>query len=136
MTTFTTIMDKLKQTELYPMFIRHKNGDILDNRAENLEHVHVREALAHINDWKVDWVSFITDEERFFLVDMLTQVPEIYHYVKWRAEKEETPFDLTPSFFKNYIHRGVLNYFGAVVDNVGKVLEDTRNPGFVEEFHA
>ena len=135
MTTFATIMDKLKETEDYPLFIRHKNGNTTDNRVENLEQVHIRDAFAHINDWKVDWVCDITEDDRAFLVDMLTPVPEIYHYIRWRAEKEETVFDLPPLFFKNHMHRGVRTYFGANVDDAGTVLGD-RDLRLLEEFRA
>ena len=136
MTTFATIMDKLKATEGYPTFIRHKNGDILDNRAENLEAVLLRDAFTHINDWKVDWVCYVTELERTFLVDMLTPTPEVYDYIKWRAEKEETGFDLSPSFFKFAVHRGIRNFFGSRTDATGGMVEDLRNPGFLEEYRA
>jgi hypothetical protein len=136
MTTFATIMDKLKQNPMHPNYIRHVNGDTLDNRVENLQYVKLRDAFNHINDWKVDWVCDVTDEERAFLVDMLTPVPEVYHYIKWRAEKEETGFDLSPSFFKFAIHRGVRDFFGSRTDATGGMVEDRRNPGFLEEYHA
>jgi hypothetical protein len=128
------IMNKLKATDWYPMFVRHKNGDTLDNRVENLEMVHIMDAFQHITEWKVGWISYITDAERSFLVDILTPVPEVYRYIRWRADKEETGFDLSPSFLKNNIHRGVREYFGVRIDNTGNVLEDRHNPGFVGEF--
>ena len=71
MTTFATIMDKLKQNPMHPNYIRHVNGDTIDNRVENLEWVNIRDAFKHINDWKVDWVCYVTEEERTFLVNFL-----------------------------------------------------------------
>ena len=64
MTTFATIMDKLKKNPEYPIFIRMLNGDQNDSRDANMQYVHIHDALAHINDWKVDWVCALTDEER------------------------------------------------------------------------
>jgi len=74
MTTFATIMDKLKQNPMHPNYIRHVNGDTIDNRVENLEWVNIRDAFKHINDWKVDWVCYVTEEERTFLVNFLKWV--------------------------------------------------------------
>jgi hypothetical protein len=134
MTTFATIMNKLRATDKYPMFIRHKNGDTLDNRIENLEYVHIREAFQHINDWKVDWICYITEEERTFIVDMLTPTPNVYHYMKWRAEKEDTPFELEPSFFKMWVHKGVRSMFGCNLTTDGRVTDDHKFPELFEEF--
>ena len=64
----------------------------------------------------------------------MTTTPEIYNYILWRAGKENATFSLTVSFFKKKITRGVRMFFGALVDNNGTVLDDTRNPGFLDEF--
>ena len=142
MTTFATIMDKLKATEWYPTFIRHKNGDTLDNRPENLQFVKLREAFNHMNDWKVDWICYITNEERTFLVDMLTPTPEVYHYFRWRAEKhpdETNPEDVsTPGEWKNIVNRTGprTRIAGVGFDNDGNVLEDFANPEFLVEYRA
>jgi hypothetical protein len=71
MTTFATIMEKLKQTPTHPNYIRHVNGNTLDNRAENLVWVKLRDAFKHILDWRVDWVCYVTEEERAFLFNLL-----------------------------------------------------------------
>ena len=70
MTTFSNIMNKLKAVNEYPNFIRHINGDTLDNRIENLTWVTLREAFANL-DWKVDWVCYVTEEERDYIKNML-----------------------------------------------------------------
>ena len=71
-TTFATIMEKLKDVSGYPMFIRHVNGNTLDNRVENLRWVELKDALRNVATWKVDWVCYVTDEEVSFLKKMLT----------------------------------------------------------------
>lgn len=130
--TFASIMDKLKATDWYPTFIRHTNGDTQDNRATNLEPVYLREAFQHINDWKVDWVCYITADERAFLVNLMTPTPEIYHYMKFRAEKENQGFTLSPSFFKMHLHMGVRLFFGAECNDLGVVQMDRRTEYLVE----
>jgi hypothetical protein len=42
--------------------LRHKNGNTLDDRVENLEWVTAQEAFLH-KTWKVDADSYLTDEE-------------------------------------------------------------------------
>ena len=142
MTTFATIMDKLKQNPMYPNYIRHVNGDTLDNRPENLQFVHIRDAFSNINDWKVDWILDVTNEERCILVDILTTTPEVYHYFRWRAERhpdETNQEDVsTPRHWKNIVNRtGPRTCIAGVgFDNEGRVLEDFANPEFLEEFRA
>ena len=136
MTTFSTIMEKLKATEWYPNFVRHLNGDTLDNRVENLEFVTLKDAFKHINSWKVDCVYYITPEEREFVVNLLTTTPEVYHYIKYRAQKEETGFALTPNFFKQCIHKGMREFFGALCNDLGVVQQDPRQPECFIEFRG
>jgi hypothetical protein len=62
--------------------------------------------------------------------------PEVYNYVKFISEKEETEFDLTPSFFIASLTRGVRMFFGVRVHSDGTVLDDTRRPGFLDEFRG
>ena len=71
-TTFAKIMEKLKATDWYPTFVRHVDGNTLNNYPTNLELVTLKDAFKHISDWTVDWVCFVTEEERAFLVNMLT----------------------------------------------------------------
>ena len=132
MFNFASIMDKLKATDWYPIFIRHTNGDTLDNRATNLELVDIKDAFKHILEWKVDWVCYVTAEERSFLVDLMAPTPEVYHYIKFRAEKEEQGFSLSPSFFKIHLHMGVRLFFGAECNDSGIVQKDHRTEYLVE----
>ncbi len=48
-------------------FMRHINGDTLDDRPANLEWVDLAAALRHMDDWKVDWVVGLTAEEVAFV---------------------------------------------------------------------
>lgn len=66
---FQQIIKKLKTDSCYPNYIRHKNGDTLDNRVENLEWVHIKDAFRNLQ-WKVDWVCYLNNEEIKFVYDM------------------------------------------------------------------
>ena len=131
LTKFQQIRNKLRGK----MLIRHLNGDTLDNRVENLGIVTLTEAWQNL-DWKVDWIIFVTDEERDFILGMFMRTPEIFHYIKFRAEKEETGFNLEPLFFKRYLHRDVRLYFGAETDSQGAVLRDTGSPDTLVAFRS
>jgi hypothetical protein len=72
--TFSSVMTKLKAAADfpgYPNFIRHINGNTLDNRASNLTIVTLREAFNNIATWKVDWVCYVTEEDVAFLKNLL-----------------------------------------------------------------
>ena len=71
MVTFSDVMKKLKAVPEYPNFIRHVNGDTLDNRVVNLCWVKLKDAFKNITTWKVDWVIYLTSEEIKFVKDML-----------------------------------------------------------------
>ena len=43
----------------FPMFVRHMNKNLKDNRAENLQWIHFADALEHL-DFCVDWVMYLT----------------------------------------------------------------------------
>nr|QBK93552.1 MAG: hypothetical protein LCPAC404_02560 [Pithovirus LCPAC404] len=58
-------------------FIRHINGDTLDNSICNLQRVHPKDAFAHV-DWKVDWVIDLTDEEIEFVKLNAEELVRIY----------------------------------------------------------
>ena len=75
MITFHSVMKKLKAVPEYPIFIRHINGNTLDNRASNLCYVKLRDAFRNMSTWKVDWVCFLDDAEVRFLQTMFTQAP-------------------------------------------------------------
>ena len=60
--------------------------------------------------------------------------PEVYHYIKFRATKEGQEFTLTGEFFQAALIEGCRNFFGAVVDSSGVVLEDAKNPQWLVEF--
>jgi hypothetical protein len=44
-------------------FVRFVNKNTLDLRDENLQVVSIREAMEHIDDWKVDWDATLTAAE-------------------------------------------------------------------------
>jgi hypothetical protein len=68
--TLQKIVDQLHATESYPFFLRHMNKNKADNRAENLQLVHINEALRHL-DWCCDWTLTLNDEEIRFLLRTL-----------------------------------------------------------------
>jgi hypothetical protein len=123
LTTFQKIRNKLRGK----LLVRHLNGDTDDNRAANLAAVSLTEAWQNLS-WKVDWILFVTDEERDFILEMFMKTPEIYTYMKFRAALEEVPFELEPIFFKATLHRGVRRFFGVETDSEGTVLRDPRSP--------
>jgi hypothetical protein len=55
-----SIMDKWNKQG---MFIRHIDGNTLNNSFNNLVCVSLSDALAHIDDWKVDWCMDLTKKE-------------------------------------------------------------------------
>ena len=131
LTKFQQIRNKLRGK----MLVRHLNGDTLDNRVENLGIVTLTEAWQNLH-WKVDWILFVTDEERDFILGMFMRTPEVYHYIKFRAEQEEVVFELESIFFKHHLHRDVTLYFGVETDSQGTVLRDTRYPETLVAFRS
>jgi hypothetical protein len=89
MVTFHEVMKKLKAVPEYPIFIRHINGDTLDNRVENLCFVKLKDAFRNISTWKVDWVCYLDAEEIKFLHDMFTQEPFVQStfQFEWKADR-------------------------------------------------
>ena len=138
-TPFQKVLTKLKATEWYPMFVRHLDGDIHNNAPTNLSLVHIREAFRNL-DWHVDWVSYLDEEERALITHMFAprttvpENPEIWEYMRFRAEREETGFDLKTSLFRGLLARGCTLFFGATTDQNGNVLSDNKNPEVFEEF--
>lgn len=55
-------------------FVRFINKDKLDNRAENLEICSLHDAIAHFNDWIVDWDINLSPKEI-----------ELVRKAEWRA---------------------------------------------------
>jgi hypothetical protein len=53
----------LRKWEQQGGFIRFVNQDTLDLRRQNLEHVSMKDAMDHVDDWKVDWDMNLTEEE-------------------------------------------------------------------------
>ena len=51
-----------RQNSNYPYFLRHINSNTQDNRAANLEWVHISDALDHLlhDRWAVDWAAYLT----------------------------------------------------------------------------
>ena len=56
-------LQKLRAVPEYPYFIRHINGNTLDNDPQNLGWVTLEEAFKNISTWKVDWVIHLTPKE-------------------------------------------------------------------------
>ena len=76
----------------------------------------------------------MTDEERDFILGMFMSTPEVYHYVKFRAQQEEVCFELEPMFFKHHLHRGIKLFFGVETDSQGTVLTDTDSAETLARF--
>ena len=60
--------------------------------------------------------------------------PEVVRYMMFRAEREDTPCDLSAAFFKSLLARGVRKFFGITTDQSGTVLSDVQNPEALEAF--
>ena len=71
--TFHSVMEKLKAVPEYPTFIRHINGNTLDNRADNLCYVALIDAFRNIMTWKVDWVCYVDADEVRFMKSIFSQ---------------------------------------------------------------
>ena len=61
---------------------------------------------------------------------------EIYNYMRFRAQREETGFDLKPEFFANNLERGIRHMFGVHVSNEGYVVSDPKNLEVLTEWKA
>jgi hypothetical protein len=69
-----TTMSILRKWREQRQFIRFLDGDVTNSAVSNLEFVSLRDALDHLEEWKVDWDMDLTAEER-----ALVLTPE------WRA---------------------------------------------------
>lgn len=59
-------------------FIRHINGNTLDNNIHNLAWVNAYDALVHVNDWTTDWACYVTEEEAQFVRDNIETFMTLY----------------------------------------------------------
>ena len=66
----------------------------------------------------------------------MMRTPEIFNYMKFRAEQEGVPFELNAMFFKHNLDRGVRLFFGVETDCEGGVLRDTRSPDTLVAFRS
>ena len=62
------------------------------------------------------------------------EIPEVFTYMCFRAEREETKMGLDPIFFTEQLVLGMRDFFGVKTDRVGNVMCDDRNPEAWEEF--
>ena len=60
MSEIHTAWAKLKAQSDFPHFIRHIDGNTLNNAPSNLAWVNIYHAFKHISTWKVDWVIYVT----------------------------------------------------------------------------
>ena len=59
-------------------FIRHINGNTLDNNIHNLAWCSVYDALEHIDDWTTDWMCYVTEKEAQFVRDNIDTFKALY----------------------------------------------------------
>ena len=62
--------------------------------------------------------------------------PEIYHYMEFRADKENTGFELDEKWFKVRLAGGFRKFFGVNVNEEGDVLDDLKNQIWLAEFKS
>lgn len=62
-------------------FIRHINGNTLDNNIDNLAFVTAYDALVHVSDWTTNWVCYVTEEEAQFVRDNIDAFIAPYHII-------------------------------------------------------
>ena len=62
--------------------------------------------------------------------------PEIFRYIKFRAEKEGVGFDLGQKFFKKLLASGVRRFFGCETTSGGTVVVDHKQPEILAAFRA
>ena len=60
-------------------FIRHIDGNTLNNNISNLTKVHPFEAFSN-SAWKVDWVLFVDDVERIFVIANMESFAAYYKF--------------------------------------------------------
>ena len=53
--------------------------------------------------------------------------PEIYKYMKFRAEKEDQAFTLSPERFQQLLDQGVRTFYEVRVTSEGHVISDPKN---------
>jgi hypothetical protein len=55
-------------------------------------------------------------------------------YMKFRAEREDQDYDLYPQFFGQLLETGVRIFFGVMVGDDGRLLEDTQQPELFKQW--
>ena len=60
---------------------------------------------------------------------------ELIKYMKARADFEENEWDIPDSYIDTlFVQKGTRIFFGVVLDDLGRILEDRQNPEFYNKY--
>ena len=64
----------------------------------------------------------------------IPEIPEIFTYMCYRAEREEKVMALHPRYFVEKLEMGIMDFYGVKTDQIGNVILDLHNPEAFQQF--